>query len=88
MRKNLSLTVLAMALALSGSAFAAAAPSETRPNMNAGVRSGSNVWTWPIDKEARSRVWTEARSANARFAQVQVRSSRRALRRSAVLGGL
>jgi len=37
-------------------------PSDTAPNFRVVTRTINPVWTWPIDKEARSPTWTEARS--------------------------
>jgi hypothetical protein len=85
--KHFTLVTAAMAaLAMgTGPLARAATPSETGPNINAAIRSGSSVWTWPIDKEARSHVWIDARSAKTRSAQVRPWS---ALRKSVFLGGL
>jgi hypothetical protein len=85
--KHFTLATATMTALVMGSGLSAqaATPSETGPSMNAAVGIGSPVWTWPIDKEARSHVWIDARSAKARSAQLGPRS---ALRKSAVLGGL
>ena len=40
----------------------AAKPGHTGSNFRVVTRTTNPVWTWPIDKEARSAVWTEARS--------------------------
>jgi type IV pilus biogenesis protein CpaD/CtpE len=63
----------------------AAKPSHTGPNSRVVTRTTNPVWIWPIDKEARSPVWTEARSRPA-----HVGGSRKSamLERSSELGGL
>jgi hypothetical protein len=86
-------TATMMALVMgSGLSARAATASGTGLSMNPALGSGSSVWTWPIDKEARSHVWIDARSGKvqsaqpkARFAQLGPRS---ALRKGAELGGL
>ena len=67
-----------------------AMPSQTGPNFRT-VRTIGPVWTWPIDKEARSPVWTEARSpmqTKGRAARVGAARKSAMLERSAELGGL
>ena len=68
----------------------AAKPSHTGANFRVVTRT-TPVWTWPIDKEARSPVWTEARSpvqTRGRLAHVGAARKNAMLERSAELGGL
>jgi hypothetical protein len=68
-----------------------AIPSQTGSNFRTAARTIGPVWTWPIDKEARSPVWTEARSpvqTKGRAAHVGAARKSAMLERSAELGGL
>jgi hypothetical protein len=84
--KHLTLATVVITALVAGNSLSAraATPSETRPG--AAIERGAPTWTWPIDKEARSPVWTEARSA--KDGAVRVEAWRSALRKSALLGGL
>ena len=69
----------------------AAKPGHTGSNFRVVTRTTNLVWSWPIDKEARSAVWTEARSRvqiKGRTAQVGGSQKSAMLERSAKLGGL
>ena len=69
----------------------AAKSSHTGPNSRVVTRTTNPVWTWPIDREARSPVWTEARSrVQIKGQPAHVGGSRKSamLERSAELGGL
>ena len=68
-----------------------AMPSQTGSNFRIVTRTIGPVWTWPIDKEARSRVWTEARNpvqTRGRRGHVGAARKNAMLERSAELGGL
>jgi hypothetical protein len=83
--KQFTLVTATMMALVMGSGLSARTTSAIGQSVNPALGSGSSMWTWPIDKEARSQVWTDARSAEARSVQVGRPS---ALRKSAVLGGL
>jgi hypothetical protein len=73
--------------------YGPAMPRQTGPNLRAVTRTIGPVWTWPIDKEARSPVWTEARSpvqtkTKGRAAHVGGARKSAMLERRADLGGL
>jgi hypothetical protein len=65
--------------------YGPAMPSQTGPNFRAVTRTIGHVWTWPIDKEARSPVQTKTKGRAA-----HVGGSRKSamLERSADLGDL
>jgi hypothetical protein len=70
---------------------APAMPSQTGPNFRTVTETIGPMWTWPIDKEARSPVWTEARSpvqTKGRAAHIGAAWKSAMSERSAELGGL